>query len=420
MAAPSIQPKLLVADAQGNIYEEPELLMICRRGRELGLPRPDELTLLPEDGQLFFLPGRRAVGLEQESGELEELDDLAVSAFALPGYIATSHPAFQAAENAPELPDLSYGAAGFANGRIYVCAKKIDDDLRENFNAVSAKKLRKSALDLSERFAKNRLIQYVIHKSALEDSLPAAKNFCLGRYEVAVPISAEATAPGCKTPMGSKAAKNSGPAQNVFNFTPTAAEVLELLRCHEERAEQAIYSFGEGYAGEPLEESALLLEVIREFRASGGKGTINLCSNGCKPEQVGALGEAGLSSLVVPLNSVRPQSYVSCHNPSGYNFDDVKNSLGSAKKSGVHVALRLLYFPGFSDTELEAQALVELVQEFRVDMLQLHNLSIDPDSYMELMQDIDTGPVLGFTNFKKRVTRSCPGLKVAYFNPYLG
>ena len=43
MASPSIRPHMLVADEQGNIYDHPDFLLLCRRGEEWSLPRPDEL-----------------------------------------------------------------------------------------------------------------------------------------------------------------------------------------------------------------------------------------------------------------------------------------------------------------------------------------------------------------------------------------
>ena len=63
MAAPRLEPHLVMADQSGNIYDDPQLLMVCRRGAQWGLPRPDELMPLPEESELFLLPGRRAVGV---------------------------------------------------------------------------------------------------------------------------------------------------------------------------------------------------------------------------------------------------------------------------------------------------------------------------------------------------------------------
>ena len=75
MAAPGIRPLLLMADQDGNIFEHPELHMVCRHGNAFSLPRPDEMIPLPEESELFLLPGRnfiheRAPFLIRQNGEL--------------------------------------------------------------------------------------------------------------------------------------------------------------------------------------------------------------------------------------------------------------------------------------------------------------------------------------------------------------
>ena len=55
MASPSIRPHMLVADEQGNIYDHPDFLLLCRRGEEWSLPRPDELMPLTEESELIML-----------------------------------------------------------------------------------------------------------------------------------------------------------------------------------------------------------------------------------------------------------------------------------------------------------------------------------------------------------------------------
>ena len=114
MATAKIEPHMVMADAQGNIYDDPDLLMVCRRGEEWGTPRPDELMPLPEESELFLLPGRRAVGLNPETGEIECTEDLAVAAFAAPAHTLSAHPAYTSDADAPLLPLFAYGAVGFA------------------------------------------------------------------------------------------------------------------------------------------------------------------------------------------------------------------------------------------------------------------------------------------------------------------
>ena len=124
MASPSIRPHMLVADEQGNIYDHPDFLLLCRRGEEWSLPRPDELMPLPEESELFLLPGRRAVGLNPETGETEVMEDWAVAAFAAPAHTLTAHPVYMTDEGAPMLPLFADGAVGFANGRFYLAPRR--------------------------------------------------------------------------------------------------------------------------------------------------------------------------------------------------------------------------------------------------------------------------------------------------------
>lgn len=418
MGLASIRPVLLTADQNGDIYDNPDLLMLCRRGRELALPRPDELMPLPEESELFLLPGRRAIALDPESGEAVETEELAVAAFAAPGHTLTAHPAYISEANAPMLPLFAYGAVGYANGRMYVCARKVDEDTRQVFSGISAKKLRRQALDLAARYPENRLIQHLTHKCALTYSCPAAKNFCLGRYEAPLPTSrvCNARCIGCISHQDADSEICATP-QNRLDFTPTAHELVEVMEHHARNEEKPIFSFGQGCEGEPLTEFPLLLEAVNMYRARAGGGTVNLNTNASMPDKIAELCRAGLSSIRVSLNSARPESYNRYYRPCNYGFEDVRKSIENAVGLGAHVSLNLLFFPGFTDTELECQALADLVEQTGLHFIQLRNLNIDPEYYLKLMDGIETGPAVGFKNFTKRLRRACPWLKFGYFNP---
>ena len=49
MTGTPLRPRLLLADARGRIFDDPDLLMLFRRGREWSLPRPDEIMPLPPE-----------------------------------------------------------------------------------------------------------------------------------------------------------------------------------------------------------------------------------------------------------------------------------------------------------------------------------------------------------------------------------
>lgn len=416
-----LRPCLLAADSQGRIVDIPELLMLCRRGRQWTLPRPDELIPLPDESELFLLPGRRAVGLDPESGNVEQQEELAVAAFAAPAHTITAHPAYVTEEGAPTLPLFAYGAVGFARGRFYVCAQKTDEDTRQVFTGVSRARLEQRAKALMRRYPENRLIRHLMANCALRWACPAARNLALGRHEAPLPVSraCNARCVGCISQQ-EEGSKICATPQNRMSFLPTADEVLEVMFHHAGEEEKPVFSFGQGCEGEPLSRLDLLLEATRRFRAGGGRGTVHLNSNASLPSAMPLLAEAGLNSLRVSLNSAREESYTRYYRPQGYSFADVRASLRAAHEAGLFVSLNLLYFPGVSDTEEEVEALAELLSAGGVDFLQLRNLNIDPELYMELFEGLPLGPCLGFGDFMKRLRRACPELGFGYFNPYLG
>lgn len=421
MASSNIRPNLLVADKDGNIYDHPDLYMVCRRGTEMALPRPDELMPLPEGSDLFMLPGRLAVGLDPETGEAEAMEEFAVAAFAAPAHTLTAHAAFITQENAPTLPLFAYGAVGFANGQFYVCAKKVDQDPRQVFTGIPCNKIEKNAHKLIKQYPDNRLMQHIMGNCVLKYSCPAARNLALGRYEAPLPTSRTCNARciGCISQQDEDS-KICATPQSRLTFTPTAKEVSEVMLHHfGNEKSKPIYSFGQGCEGEPLTEAPLLEEAIRLFRAQGGKGTVNLNTNASMPAAVARLCDAGLSSIRVSLNSAREEVYTRYYRPKGFSLTDVKQSILEAKARGKWVSLNLLFFPGITDSEPEVEALIKLIEETKLDFIQLRNLNIDPEMYLELMKGIEFGPCTGFPFYRKRLKKACPWLEFGYFNPFV-
>ena len=421
MASTHARPRMLLADDQGQIYDDPDLLMLCRKGHEWTLPRPDELMPLPAESELFLLPGRRAVGLDPETGEtIVDEEAWAVAAFVAPAHTLTGHPVYSTEEGAPTLPLFAYAAVGMIGDRFYVCAKKVDEDPRQIFTGIPQKKINKAAKELMAKFPKNRFIGHVMQNCVLKYGCPAAKNLAIGRYEAPIPTSrvCNARCVGCISHKNEDSTICATP-QDRLTFRPSADDILEMMRHHMANEEHPIFSFGQGCEGEPLTEAPLLLEVVKRFREEGGHGTINLNSNASMPDAVAQLADAGLSSLRVSLNSARPDVYLRYYRPKNYEFADVRRSITEASSRGVFVSLNLLYFPGITDCEEEIEALIELINTCGVNFIQLRNLNIDPELYMDLMDGIAFGPSVGLVNFRKRLKKYCPELKFGYFNPYV-
>lgn len=411
-------PRLLFANERGEIYDHPDLLMVCRRGREFTQPRPDELMPLPPESEFFLLPGRRAVGLDPESGRLEVLEETAVAAFVCPGHTLTGVAAYETTPGAPALPLFAYGAVGLIKDTAYVCARKVDQDRRHVFTGIDRSRIEQGARRLMAKYPENRLASHFAG-CALTFGCPSAKNLALGRFEapLAASMTCNARCIGCIShqPEGSGFPST----QNRIRFTPTARELHEIMREHTGREKRPILSFGQGCEGEPLLQAGLLAEAVSAFRASGGRGTINVNTNGSKPDAAPLLARAGFDSVRVSLASARKAPYEAYHRPQDFRFEDVTGFVGRAKQAGLFVSLNLFFQPGFTDTEFELAALQDLIASTRLDFVQLRNLNMDPELALSIFSPFDPGPCMGFMNFRKRLRKACPWLEFGYFNPYL-
>jgi pyruvate-formate lyase-activating enzyme len=413
------RPRLLFADENGEIYDHPDLEMLVRRGSELARPRPDEYIPLPDESELFLLPGRRAMGLDPETGEIEVMQEQAVAAFVRPGFTLTGTAAYLSDEDAPLLPLLAYAPVGFANGRIWAACKQVDADTRQIFTGIDPDRIRRGARDWMAEFPDNRLVAHLA-RCALTYCCPAARNLALGRFEAPLPTARTCNA-GCIGCISLQPEDSGFPApQNRIDFRPTPDEIVQIMHRHASREKKPILSFGQGCEGEPLTEWKLIAEAVRKYRAEGGSGTVNVNTNASMPGAVEALAEAGVSSIRASINSARPTLYDAYYRPRGYGFGDVFKSLQNAKAGGMFVSLNYLFFPGVSDTEDETEALCELVSNVGVDFIQLRNLNIDPEFYLELAGGHAAGPSMGLANFRKRIKRVKPDIEFGYFNPYVG
>ena len=425
-----IIPNMVYADKNGNIYDDPDLLMCCRKGTQWSVPAANELIPLPEESELMFLQDRQAVGLNN-NGQLIITENYAVGAFAAPGFTLSSHPLYQTQPEAELLPLFAYGAVGYAAGRFWICAKKVDKDRRQQFKNIKISKFGKMGDQLTRKFPRNRLLQHIIHNCAFRYSCPAAKNFILGRYEAPLPTSRTCNARclGCISSKSKDSPVVATP-QCRLAFTPTVAEIVEIMQIHSQREKKLpILSFGQGCEGDPLINAELLAESIAQFRNWQKKNlnygvTINCNTNASMPDGIALLARAGLSSIRVSLNSSLHDLYHEYYRPVNYAFGNVEEGICSARDCGLHISLNLLYFPGITDTEEELHSLGKLITRYRVNMIQWRNLNIDPDWYNKVMANHTSNFLpsggMGLNLFMKRLKKMCAWLNYGYFNPYIG
>jgi len=412
-------PYLVCADEKGGIFEDPELLMLSRQGDGFALPRPEDLIPLPSSSDLFLLPGRKALGLDPDTGDIQVVEAFAVAGFASPGHTLSGLAAYAPEPGAPRLPLYAYGAVGYRNDRFWITASQVDKDQRQDFSGIPPSEITRNAHELLKKYPRNRLIRHLAG-CALNSCCPAARNLALGRFEAPLPTSRTCNARciGCISLQPEDAGFQA--AQNRIAFTPKPDEIIQVMEIHCARAKKPVLSFGQGCEGEPLTQTDLICEAVSTVRTRIPQATINVNTNGSLPESASRLARSGVNSVRVSINSSDPDLYRSYYRPGNYLFDQVKDFILEAKQNHLFVSLNLLYFPGVTDTESQLGSLAGFIAETKIDFIQMRNLNLDPEIYLALVRDKDLGPQTGLANFMKRIKRQCPWIGFGYFNPYLG
>jgi molybdenum cofactor biosynthesis enzyme MoaA len=257
----------------------------------------------------------------------------------------------------------------------------------------------------------NRLLEHIAH-CATNYHCFAAKNFFLGRWEAPLPVARKCNA-SCLGCLSLQTGETPSSHQRI-SFTPTVEEIASLAVSHLENGLDPMVSFGQGCEGEPLTDWELMVEAIKLIRQRTSKGTIHLNTNGSIPSAVPQLAQAGLNSVRVSLNSARKENYLRYFRPEGYRFEDVIYFIKTAKQNGLFVHINLLIMPGFNDMEPEIDAFIKFVKETGADLVQLKNLNIDPEFYLQAMF-LDS-PTLGMMKMVEILKKQIPGLRFGYFN----
>ncbi|MBA3016020.1 MAG: radical SAM protein [Proteobacteria bacterium] len=424
---PEQMPCLLFANSKGEIQEFPELWMAGRSGYHYAKPALTDLIPLPEGSELFVLPGRLPIGIDPADGQPARLADnpydsvdgiQAVAAFVAPAHTTIQTAAFEKKDPSIQpLPLFAYTAVGWHNNQFWVASFRSDLSIRQDASKFDTNKIKTRTLAALKRNPENRLIQH-LGKCSLTYSCPAAKNFFQGREEAPLP-----TSPACNAAcLGCISLQPSGccpSTQDRIKFVPTPAEITEVALSHLNAVDHAVVSFGQGCEGEPLLQAETIERAIRSIRRQTSRGTINLNTNASIPEAVASLAEAGLDSIRVSINSARPHVHSLYYRPKGFNFDDVRQSIVEMKKRGRFVSLNYFICPGVTDSADETEAFCHLIENYRPDFVQLRNLNMDPDWYLEAIHHPKESETCGITPWLTTIRNRFPELRFGYFNPPL-
>lgn len=415
---------MIYADQKGNIFDHPELCMAGMNGSVPLLPEDLELIPIPEDSRLFTMPAMPPIAWDLRKKTFVTVDTVrdgkrshriqAVSAFMAPGYMRTLLPACDYSAKTTQLPLWSYTAVGWDEERdcFVVAASKVDSN--SNWNPVNYddRTLDPLVRKMLAEMPGNRLLEQ-LSRCAVDYHCFAAKNLFYRRWEAPLPTSpvCNSACLGCISLQESECCPSN---HERIKFVPTPDELCEIAVPHLEQAEQAIVSYGQGCEGDPILQADTIAEATRRMKKATSRGTVNFNSNGSLPDRISLLCESGMDSFRFSLNSVLEEPYNRYYRPKGYRFADVLRSVTIAKEAGRFTMINYLVSPGVSDAPQEVEALLRFVGETGIDMIQMRNLSIDPDYYNREMGVVGKG--IGMYHLLERLKKEYPQLQFGYYN----
>ncbi|MFH1980951.1 MAG: radical SAM protein [Pseudomonadota bacterium] len=415
----------VAADAAGNIFDIEGYAAVGSDGIRsvpltptdaLALPFGSELMMLPERAPMVYNIAARRIELLEENPFAPGEPLFAVAAFNSPGYAVTHTSAFVERPGARQLPLFSYGAVGWRGNGFKSALIRVDAEPRQDLRRMKIEAVTAGIAVMRKQLPDNRLRAH-LERCAVTFGCPAGKNFFLGRYEAPLPTSriCNAQCLGCiSLQQGAEICSS----QNRIDFTPTPDEIAGVALAHIGRVKQAVVSFGQGCEGDPLLAADASAPAIALIRAQTAAGTINMNTNGSLPHVMARLFDAGLDSIRVSLNSLRPEAYAAYFRPRGYAFADVLDTVALALSRKKFVAINYLHCPGVTDTPQEMAALEDFLRNHRVHMIQWRNLNYDPLRYVAAMQAAaPADPPVGMRRCLSRIHKLFPHLIYGYFNP---
>jgi len=384
---------VVFADETGQVFDHPDYLALGRSADMIVEIMEDELIPLPEGATLVSLPDTEAIGMDPETGEMRRLTGMqAVGALLPQGFTRLLIPSYVKTDRTKAFPLFGYTAVVWKDDGFYVAAEQSDDPEPWNPRNCDPDELEMSVERIRAAHPDNRLYEHLSNCALTYECLTASNTF-LGRWEGAVPVSYSCNA-GCFGCI-SEQPDDSGfvAPQTRMNFKPTVEDITQVMLEHL-KTPQSIISFGQGCEGEPSTQARLIIPAMKEVRNRTQMGFININTNAGLTDYIRGIVDAGLDLMRVSTISALDDHYNAYYKPRGYTLQNVEKSLRYAADKGVVTSINYLIFPGVTDREEEIEAMIEFVRRTGLKLIQMRNLNIDPESYLNLIPKAQ-GEIIG-------------------------
>lgn len=405
---------LVYADEKGNVYDHASLYGLARSADMIVEIMEDELIPLPEGATLVSLPNTRPVGMNPETGEMVSLPGnmQAVGALLPQGFTRLCLPGYVKTDKEYKLPLFGYSAVVWKDGAFYVTAEQSDSPSKWNPENCDRNQVKLGVQRMTEQYPENRLYQHLSNCALGYECLTSSNTF-LNRWEGGVPVSYSCNA-GCFGCI-SEQPDDSGfvSPQTRMNFRPRVEEIVEVMLEHLKTPE-SIISFGQGCEGEPSTQAKLIIDAIKEVRSVTDMGYININTNAGLNDHIRGIVDAGLDLMRVSTISALDDHYNAYYKPRGYTLANVEKSLRYASDQGVYTSINYLIFPGVTDREEEIEAMIEFAKRTKLKLIQMRNLNIDPESYLELIPPAQ-GEILGMKQMLEIYREELPDVVIGSY-----
>ncbi len=371
--------RLLYARPDGTLLEHPTLRPA---GQSFQTATPlTALRPLPPGSTLCQMPGCTAQGYDARGVKrtLRPGQDLAVGALLPTGYARLLLPAYQKRAGTEALPLFGYAAVAAVGEEVHAAYIPIDAPGTWNPADYSTPDLEGRVRGRIEREPDNGLLAQLA-RCALEYRCYTAQNIFYERWEGALPASPTCSAQ-CVGCISEQLGDVPSPQQRL-TITPSAQALANLAISHLSGGPGRMISFGQGCEGDPLNRWRVLAQAVRMIReqlpaAHPRAGVVNINTNAWHTKGLAALIDAGLDRVRVSTFSAVEANYTAYYQPRGYTAADVRRSIRLCADAGLRVAINLLTFPGYTDTEEEVEALVDMIRVEGVHEVQVRTLNID-------------------------------------------
>ncbi|WP_026074316.1 radical SAM protein [Brevibacillus massiliensis] len=404
---------LVYADEQGRVYDHPEAYAVGRNGEMLTEILEEELIPLPEGATLVSLPDTVPVGMDPDTGEMMRLDGFtAVGALLPQGFTRLLLPGYVKTDKQKKFPLFGYTAVVWKDGAFWTAARQSDDPYQWNPLNFPMEELKSRVEQTLSMFPENRILRHLSHCALEYECLTASNNF-FHRWEGSLPVSYTCNA-GCYGCISEQPEDSGFPSpQTRMNFKPTEDELVEVM-LHHLKTPESIISFGQGCEGEPSTMAGIIVPAIRRVRQKTDMGLININTNAGLTDHIKGIVDAGLDLMRVSIISAIDEHYNAYYRPRGYTLENVARSAEYAASKGVYTSINYLCFPGVFDREEEIEAMINFIRRTGIRLIQLRNLNIDPESYLEMIPKAQ-GEVFGMKQAIEIYQQELPDVVIGSF-----